>query len=272
MAVADGEQDGIALSPTAAVHSRCLALSPHSDDVAFSLGAALLDGRFCDLTVVTGFSVSSCTDEDSGMGTARVTELRKQEDKAFFGTMRKRPQTIYLDRLDAPLRLNIPEEDVCKMVSGRADGVEVEQLADCLVRTMQEKVVLMAPLGLGSHVDHLIAHRAACLMMRYGYAVAFYEDLPYAAEMPLSAIKSTVDKVARSSSTALTPILIRSKADSSVKAAAVKAYQSQTDTRTITRIITHGLRLGGDIIVERLWCNGKALQLIQDNLSAKAML
>jgi len=45
-------------------------------------------------------------------------------------------------------------------------------------------VRLFAPLGVGQHVDHLLTHRAARELLRRGYVVGFYEDLPYALAKP----------------------------------------------------------------------------------------
>jgi len=247
------------------MRNRSIALSPHSDDVAFSLGAMLVDGRFDNLTVVTVFSVSSCT-ECGGIGTSRVTELRKAEDEAFFGAMKRRPELLHLDRIDAPLRLGITEEEVCEGLLGGADDVEVEQLWDYLKHTVQEGALLIAPLGLGGHIDHLSVHRAACLMMEFGYAVALYEDLPYAGSLPLRAIKDTVDEVQESWDTVLTPALVHSSAGARAKIASVGVYRSQINPRTVDRIVAHGVRLGGDRIAERLWCNGRALELVHNAL------
>jgi len=60
---------------------------------------------------------------------------------------------------------------------------------DSLVDHYSEKIRLFfqpqltyiyAPLGIGAHIDHLIAYDIGVKLSRSGYVVEFYEDLPYA--------------------------------------------------------------------------------------------
>jgi len=254
------------LHPGLKVRTKCVVLSPHIDDVTFSLGAALLDNRFRNMMLVTIFSVSNCTVNDNDIDVARVTQMRKNEDDVFFNSIRAKIKRLYLDRFDAPLRLNIRDNFVFSIKPRKSDDREIEYLVAFLKDLVRDNTLLLAPLGIGEHIDHLIVQRAACLMMSAGCATAFYEDLPYAGAMPLSEIESIVETTRRFWDVDLLPCLIQSKSNSSNKVEAVSIYSSQIDSGTIAHIITHGERVGNGRITERLLCNYKALKLIQSAL------
>lgn len=241
-------------------------ISPHDDDVPFSLGAAVLDGRFGSGIVVTVFSRSNCTIDDRDDDVARVTELRKKENEEFFCSLEVSLELHYLDRLDAPLRLGIRDERVFDAVSPASDEEEAECLCVALRQMLQWAGVLFAPLGLGGHVDHVLVHKAACTFTRDGWATAFYEDLPYAARMEPADIERIVKDTQSKIGQPLRALNIRSCSDASRKRRALCAYKSQIDQRMIDEILSYGQRLGGASIAERLWCDPTAFKRLNVEL------
>lgn len=63
-----------------------------------------------------------------------------------------------------------------------ADPVTPEALAGEVAACLPdgELLTLYAPLAVGRHVDHQLAHQAARLLSQRDYDLAFYEDYPYA--------------------------------------------------------------------------------------------
>jgi hypothetical protein len=148
-------------------------VSPHADDVAFSAAAQL------DADVAAGARVALLTlftppRDPKGHSDP---ELRRDEDEAFAGMARatlldgcwpdaleRRPRYRRARHLFEPLRDDeapLVEAVRTKLASLVADGCR--------------KIV--APLGVGHHVDHQVAHAAARAVD--GAEVRFYEDTPY---------------------------------------------------------------------------------------------
>jgi LmbE family N-acetylglucosaminyl deacetylase len=168
---------------------KTVVVSPHLDDGVFSCGGLVAlrarAGTACEvLTLFAG------TPEDPDvtplardlrikMGSpSDPVALRRAEDALALAGLGA--QAVHLEHLDAVYRrpgrpIFAPEEDgldrdlsarICEEIASRhPESSEVE---------------IYAPLGVGNHVDHLLAHRACGLLSRRGYVVAFYEDFPYA--------------------------------------------------------------------------------------------
>jgi len=86
--------------------NRYVILSPHSDDVAFSLGAFIINNNIKDICVLTFFSRSTSTVKNEVTDEEIVTEIRKKEDELFFKLCKSKIELFYFDFLDAPIRLN----------------------------------------------------------------------------------------------------------------------------------------------------------------------
>lgn len=235
-------------------------ISPHDDDVPFSIGSALLNGYFAHGIVITVFSVTNCTIDDSDNNIERVTELRKNENKSFYNSLNN-IKIYYIDRLDAPLRLGVTDERVFQSVSPESDKVEAECLSAAIMNTLCDEGVIFAPLGLGGHVDHVLVHNAVCSLAQLGYPVIFYEDLPYAARMGASELECRVKNAQRIIGRSLKAIDIQTPMGYQGKRHALAAYKSQIDSHLLDEIMNYGCKYG-DRVVERVWCDSKAFDRI----------
>lgn len=154
-------------------------LSPHHDDIAFSLGclAKKLSGTLVDI-----FSISSYTHESLGLphDVETVSRLRNEEDDRFARACGL--SKMSLDQLDSPLRGRAPFDG-----NGRAG--EVEDLCRLLKERLSplsntaEKMLLFCPAAIGGHRDHLITRDAMLRDFAYFsgvFEIVFYEDLHYA--------------------------------------------------------------------------------------------
>lgn len=153
-----------------------LYLSPHADDVAFSAAGQLARdvaaGRA--VTLLTLFAAP----QEAAFSDAAA---RRAEDDAFaraFGvTLRRGPFADAIVRRPhyrAPRRLFAPLP---------ADEAPLVDAVRALLQSHVDGGVstLVAPLGVGSHVDHQIAHAAAVAVAAAtgGLDLRFYEDTPY---------------------------------------------------------------------------------------------
>ena len=159
-------------------------LSPHSDDICFSLGA-LAHRRHAGIHLTLFPYVRYVAKPGLKKVPGPVTALRMNEDVAF--TTRCGLQPRFLPLADADL-LGIPRYDRSSIEPclARTESPLLEALAD-FSRHHREgpRPWLFCPMGIGGHMDH-VATRMAVTRNLTGiarkYRVAFYEDLHYASE------------------------------------------------------------------------------------------
>lgn len=164
-------------------------LSPHSDDICFSLGAFARSRRAGLLLTV--FPVSPYVPgapRDDRSRVREITRLRLAEE-ARFAT------ECGLDHRCLDFEDSMARGDAAFNPAGAAtiaDGIE-PALMGALMRTALGRRPglrpwLFCPAGIGDHVDHLavtlvIARNAQTLAGRF--RIAYYEDLHYASDPPV---------------------------------------------------------------------------------------
>ncbi|MBV9300758.1 MAG: PIG-L family deacetylase [Acidobacteriaceae bacterium] len=233
-------------------------VSPHRDDVPFSLYLCL--SRWCSLpiqvNVVTVFTVSEYAPRANLSETGReavrsaVTYLRRREDRRVFNLIDKRIKVQPLNLLDATLRLGINVDSVCKASEGNTAGTysEVDALSNCFKRFLLRALVL-APLALGDHVDHLIV-RAAVIKSSAPHKLAFYEDLPYAAWVTTASVRETIHQIEQTTNAPLKPFIVRHKSQISRKREVIRQYKSQISGADAAEIAGFAVNYHGG---ERIW-------------------
>lgn len=169
-----------------------LFLSPHLDDVAFSCGgllAQLHDAGWHTVMVTaftatvspaTGFALACQTDKGLGPDVDYMA-LRREEDRvaaAILGVddlrwfdLPEAPHRGYASALAlfGPVR---DDDDVWRALADRVKAVQKELRPD----------LVLAPQGLGDHVDHRQMIRA--VQQAGTHPLAFYRDTPYALRNP----------------------------------------------------------------------------------------
>lgn len=165
-------------------------LSPHHDDVCFSIGC--LAGRFGgDLVNLFTLSAYVAIDMDlpaDGMArVAVVSRLRRQEDQRFVQAARLLRHDL---RLREPPLIGYGPFDLTGL------DVEVAALSAILMPYLLAMLPgdgdpgaarLYCPMGIGGHRNHLstlLAVRRAYDALRRRCAVFLYEDLHYASDPP----------------------------------------------------------------------------------------
>lgn len=157
-------------------------LSPHYDDIAFSLGAwvaASPGGRLVNLFTRSGYVAGTPTNHWPDAATiARVMVLRRAEDTAF--SERHQLQRLDLGLDEPPVRKRSPWD-----LGGLADDIAQARAAlTGLLEAVPSGARIFCPAGIGGHVNHLAVRTLVIELLPAlaGHAeVLFYEDLPYAA-------------------------------------------------------------------------------------------
>lgn len=162
----------------AAKPSRLL-LSPHPDDIAYSLAGHLITNA---IPVARSAALVVCTRTNYALGmpdsVERVTALRRAEDEAFCGHVGIQRMELTLE--DACIRRGEDRASIFVDSSFEAQTLPVfpkllEQFA-CLAEALPQLRVY-SPLAIGGHVDHLLVRSAA--ETAFG-DIYYYEDVPYA--------------------------------------------------------------------------------------------
>jgi len=168
-----------------------MVVSPHLDDAVLSCGALIADAtrRRADVIVVTVFNGRPTPPVSGpaarfharcGLVEGSAMDEREKEDDAALGLLGARTERLHLpealyrkDPAGAPLYSTDPA--VFEDPHPGDDSGTVAEFLGAQVDAVRPDLVL-APLGIGSHVDHLLAARAAS---RLGARVLHYEDVPY---------------------------------------------------------------------------------------------
>ena len=157
---------------------KSIIFSPHCDDAALALGAAIRDGRLGEVSVVVVFSRSRYTIIEQDTANEHVaTSIRIAEEKKaaeYFGY-----SVCFWDYPEPVLR-SVP-------VFSPGREPELESIIMRRIRaTIQEGALLFFPLGLGNHRDHELLNRAGLSVDQdVCNRVYIYEDLPYAGSVSI---------------------------------------------------------------------------------------
>jgi LmbE family N-acetylglucosaminyl deacetylase len=143
-------------------------VSPHPDDAALSLWH-ILDGPG-DVAVVNVFAgIPSSTDLGWWDAQTGATDSRSRareraaEDRAALGLAGRSPTDLtFLD-----LQYRVADQPL-------------EPIADAVAEAAPPGALLLAPAGLGGHLDHQLVRDAGLILWRRGRRVALYADLPHA--------------------------------------------------------------------------------------------
>lgn len=237
---------------------RTLFVSPHADDVCFSLlGVIVSMPGAADLA--TAFSQSEWVEPewDGPRGRTHVSIVRGEEDEAFCAAAKMDRYALGFEDSSVRYRsvgnLRRPDADQAGLTDQVAEGISA------LLRARAYDAVF-APMGLGEHTDHTITSAAARRAAEdAGLPVVFYEDVPYAAELSAREIS----RFARRLDRGLVPVTAMSTLTPDDKLVIAGLYRSQRKGAILDAIKEHSRRLmsvlaEGDTsrVAERLWVRG----------------
>lgn len=185
-----------------------LLVSPHSDDIAYSLGGSMRSRWWrarTDRTILTVFSRSQhapylAADPESAAGEAEITRVRRAEDRAYAASLGARwvaapfgeAMTRGYPDIASLYAVEEPEDDP---LYARLERELVPWLLGGTHR------FVMVPVGIGGHIEHRIAARLALRASATASAVGgreihvvFYEDQPYASDFDDAALERILDR------------------------------------------------------------------------------
>jgi LmbE family N-acetylglucosaminyl deacetylase len=235
-----------------------LYLAPHSDDAAFSSTGVLhaCARRRIPIHIVTCFSISAHCRDGLGQDPAVVSPARKQEDRRFAATLPAPAELRWLDLEDAPLRpQHLGKHPFKETTMTDADTALGALIESRLAPHLDPTTLLLAPLGLGRHIDHLIVRDVAAAIAQSGRArVAFWEDLPYAGRVGLEDLQRDIDASMATMGLELRPHLVIDEHLEECKKSALACYPSQVADVHRNGIFTQMRRVAGNgLLAERLW-------------------
>jgi LmbE family N-acetylglucosaminyl deacetylase len=219
--------------------SRIIVVSPHSDDAALSLPAVLthLHRKGMESTIVTCFSVSAFAPYADMHTVSYVTELRKAEDVRYASTLGLSCRVVWLGCKDAPLRgvhEIFRERDLTR--EDRACAVRMSPRIESM---LSSSCAIFLPLGLGAHVDHIIACEAGLSLAAAGsHDMLFYEDMPYLIGLDERKLRQRATKLARILRGQMSAIRCSGAAVLGLKAEAASCYPSQFHRQQILEYLS----------------------------------
>lgn len=226
-------------------------VSPHQDDAALSMGAHIshLAAEGVQLTLLNCFTVTSYAPFASGGARTveQVAAIREAEDAEFCSRVGPGVFSVSLGLLDALLRLGTEDLDsiLTHRPLGDDDIVTIEQLRVQLSHRCPAGPVI-APLAIGSHIDHRLASLATIWTLP-AQIVAFFEDLPYASRCSTATTASAVSFCERLIDEELTAVTLLPSYSPDAKRHLLHAYRSQLRNEDIElSVVTSAGR-------ERLW-------------------
>lgn len=216
---------------------KTILLSPHSDDIAYSLGGLLALSFFeKPIKILTIFGKSNAS-LYSKLDSEIVSNIREMEDSTFAVAVGAEIQ--FLQFPDVGLRaynkqlFNEVYDSISNFVSLYSDAL------------------IVSPMGI-MNPDHIIVSEACTKLKRENNKkIAFYEDLPYASTWTLKIIKERANL--------LNPNLQPYKIDITTvfdkKKENLKLYKSQVFDEISPRVKLHAARLGfrNESFMELIW-------------------
>ncbi len=226
-----------------------IVLSPHPDDAALSVGGWLLsrgaDPAGSPPLVVVAFSRTAWTRwRGAGLSPDEVTRLREAEERLaarLFGYA-----VVFLGLPEAPLRGRAGVEPCGAPKDERDDeaaqalGAEVRRIAG-----RHPRATWILPLGVGAHLDHLLARDVALSVLATAPAppgIELFVDLPYAAREGAEA-----EPVRVLPGRAVEPVPVRVADVVGAKVEACRAHGSQFSPTRLDVLASYAARHGGRI-------------------------
>lgn len=235
--------------------SRCgtVILSPHSDDAAFSVGGLLMGNLLPKpVTIITVFGVSNYANGQFHRDWRTISCLRHAEDIRFANVVGANLETLEFP--EAGVRV-APSFDVLFVIDGVASEpaltASLQQELHTRLAALRPAVVL-APLGLGQHRDHIAVRVAAREPAESLKALLlYYEDLPYADTMTQDVIRDKALSVLANDAGFLTFFLREKLLQRQLEA--IDVYHSQVDIDVRDAICRYSQRYEPCHGGQRLW-------------------
>lgn len=175
---------------------RTVLISPHSDDIAYSLGGSMILNFFEKSAImITVFTESNFSPRLKLSGSKTISRIRHLEDVAFAREVGL--ELIKLDFPEPPMRGMRQNSDIFGKVAKSDPLFEpVHKKLSDIINSIPNVGLIVSPLGISDHIDHLIVMES-CLAIckKNNIRLAFYEDVPYAASLKLEQIRTSAESI-----------------------------------------------------------------------------
>lgn len=219
---------------------KTILVSPHSDDIAYSIGGTLLQNFFNrPILMVTIFTKSNYSPSIKISDPEKISKVRHLEDVGFTDKLGINFQCLNFN--EPPLR-GYSRPEIFAKNNPASDPIYTEVYNNLLKLIKSYPCDLIAaPMGLGNHIDHImlcdICRRIA---EETKIRIVFYEDLQYASMLTLKQIKiraKSINPNLKCSNINISPRF-------NDKIENMKFYKTQERKTFFTLIKSHALRLG----------------------------
>jgi len=233
--------------------NKVIIFSPHSDDVALSLGGAIINGYLGkEILVYNIFSLSKYNIINHNKNNQiKTTKIRKAEEKKAMKKMGAK--VIFLNYPESPLREKSTFLRLGEIIKKDKLFKEIKKNILEIINSNKDSYFYF-PLGIGKHRDHAILSEIGLDLSKNYKKIIFYEDLPYSGEVSSLNLNKYVKKINRKFKNLCFPFLEINK-----KIKILKIYKSQFDAEDIYFTINHIKKRGGELI----WGNEEDLKLIK---------
>jgi LmbE family N-acetylglucosaminyl deacetylase len=230
-----------------------LLLSAHADDIAYSLGGALLQGYIdpSTATLVTVFQRSLYAPYVlPGAMVEEASAIRYAEDLTYAAQIGLKHQGLGLE--DATLR-GYPDLDCIFTVANYGQDPGAAASINTIQSFLDQQTAierLWVPLSIGNHIDHVLLFQAVLgWQAPTALEIIFYEDIPYAGFEELANIAPWVQQVIGPAQ----PEIIDISVHFAKKLQNLAVYDSQVSTADIELVKLHAQRIVPGLAVERVW-------------------
>jgi LmbE family N-acetylglucosaminyl deacetylase len=233
---------------------KTILISPHSDDIAYSLGGALLKNYFEKPAILaTVFARSSFSPRMRLSDTEEITRIRCLEDIEFTKKIGIEYESFLLP--EAPLRGKTSYEDIFENSDPFSDPI-YENVYNSLLKLIKSfpNASVVVPMSLGNNIDHLIVLEACfSICQENDIKISYYEDVPYASLLTLKQIENKAFKI----NPYLKPCIIDITSTLHGKLVNLKLYKTQIGRRVPKGVFTHAAHLGikNKELIEPFWNN-----------------
>jgi len=232
-------------------------LSPHPDDIAYSLGGSILTGFYPPpMRIITIFTRGSLAPRRSDLTDVdRISKIRALEDYEYGREIKVRIQRLHFAESSLRDTPSPPGRDPIYNVVKEYLSAKLHGLKDSLI---------LCPLGLGGDIDHLIV-RNICDDLGFSY-ICYYEDLPYVNRISIEVIDAFAARLS------LKPCYIQVDPVMDPKIRNLLIYASQVGISEILEVINHAKRLGihskSGGYQERIWYKkASSFQVLSEDFS-----
>ncbi|NJD78608.1 MAG: hypothetical protein FIB08_16190 [Candidatus Methanoperedens sp.] len=235
---------------------RTVLVSPHSDDIAYSIGGALLQDYFYKpVLMVTIFTKSNFTRSNFPLcvkldNSEIISKMRHLEDVQF--TTKNDMRFLSFPFPEASMR-GISRQEMFSNVIPDSYTIfsDVYLALSGLIKTYACDLIV-SPMGLGNHIDHImVSDICNKIAHENNKKIVFYEDLPYASFLTSNKIKTRANTI----SPDLKPFKVDISEVYKDKLTNLDLYKTQIRSDFRARIKFHALRLSieNEGLLKQIW-------------------